>query len=161
MKESIKAKFDDVFAERDARTKAAEAANAAREDARQRAYQDFIQIRNNVIQPAFFEIGEYLKGKGYSSHISTEDATSASDGKLPSITLHFYTGPRPQDIMKWPHFKVTGYPASNEISFYQSTFQGTGRGGTAGSIGGKFPLTKITEDFVSQQFVTVLKTLLA
>jgi hypothetical protein len=79
MKSDIKKGLDDVFAKHEASRKAAAERQQAIQTKEEAFLKEFLEKRDSIIRPAMEAVGQYLKEKGYSSEITTEEDGYSKD----------------------------------------------------------------------------------
>jgi hypothetical protein len=143
VRDEIKSKLDAVFAKHDeSKRKAAEAHN--KESSFLRA---FLNVREETIRPAMDEVGEYVRGQGYTFRISTEEDGLSKGGTnrpIPaSIKIEFPIGEPPTYDIPVPSFKVICEKDTQRVLFHENT-----TGGQSSSAGDA-SLSELTGDILS------------
>jgi hypothetical protein len=148
LRDDIKSKLDAVFAKHDASMrKAAEAQH--KESSFLRA---FLDAREETIRPAMIEVGEYVRVKGYTFRISTEDDGFSKDGKNPipaSIKIEFPIGGLPTYDIPVPCFEVTCEKHAQRVLFHEGTTTGQSSAGDAS-------LSELTGDMIQERILAVV-----
>ncbi len=147
MKEETKSKLDAVF-------KAEQVAKG-----KQEAFlQNFMEAQDTIIRPAMEEIGEYVRGKGYSHEISTEEDGISNDGNNRPISastrITFFLGERQYPRHQFPGFSVI-CDKNQELVFFHESTMSPGRGGHAGGAG-QATLPEVTKDLIQEKISNVL-----
>nr|WMC97924.1 hypothetical protein RAR13_04205 [Aminobacter aminovorans] len=158
MKDDIKSKLDAAFEKHEASKRAAATAKQVAETKEQVFLREFVEARDAIIRPAMEEIGEYVKGKGYSYEVSTEDDQVSLDGRsrsIPaSIRLTMFIGERRYPVNEHPGFSVICEKGQQKVRFHESTMSPM-RGGHAGSAGDAI-LPDLTRDLIQQKILKVV-----
>ncbi|MEY9227674.1 hypothetical protein [Bradyrhizobium ottawaense] len=119
---------------------------------------EFIEARDTIVRPAMEEIGSYVKGKGYSYEISTEDDKPSPDGRsrsVPaSIRLTIFLGERRYPVHENPGFSVICEKEQQKVRFHECTMS-PGRGGHAGPAD-QATLSQITKDLIQEKILKVV-----
>jgi hypothetical protein len=149
LRDDIKSKLDAVFAKHDeSRRKAAEAQH--KESSFLRAFLDACE---KTIRPAMVEVGEYLRGKGYTFRISTEEDGFSKDGKnrIPaSIKIEFPIGGLSTYDIPLPSFEVICEKHTQRVLFHENT-----TGGQSSSAGDT-SLSELTGDMIQERVLAVV-----
>ncbi|MEO8858890.1 MAG: hypothetical protein ABI343_18050 [Burkholderiaceae bacterium] len=131
------------------------------EDSEEAFLQAFYVVQDEVLLPAFSEVGEYVKQRGFAYRIDTHVQGSNPDGQpeVPQVTLRLLIGDgsRHTQDYEFPHFKVLCDPAGRKLIFHQSTIW-TGHGGTSGTLG-QFRLEDATAQMVRDKLVEFVREL--
>lgn len=158
MKHEIKSKLDAAFQRHEASKRAASEAKQVAETKEQVFLREFIEARDAIIRPAMEEIGEYVKGKGYSYEVSTEDDKPSPDGRSrstpASIRLTMFLGERRYPAYEHPGFSVTCEKGQQKARFHENTTS-PGRGGHSGPAG-EAPLPDLTKDLIQEKILKVV-----
>jgi len=158
MKDDIKSKLDAAFEKHEASKRLAAKAKQAAETKEEVFLREFIEARDTIIRPAMEEIGGYVKGKGYSYEISTEDDKPSPDGRsrsVPaSIRLTIFLGERRFPVHENPGFSAICEKGQQNVWFHECTMS-PGRGGHAGPAG-QATLSQITKDLIQEKVMKVV-----
>ncbi|MBR0945949.1 hypothetical protein [Bradyrhizobium liaoningense] len=158
MKDDIKSKLDAAFEKHEASKRSAAEAKQVAETKEQIFSREFIQARDTIIRPAMEEIGGYVKGKGYSYEISTEDDKPSPDGRsrsVPaSVRLTIFLGERRYQVHENPGFSVICEKGQQKVRFHECTMS-PGRGGHAGPAG-EATLSQVTKDLIQEKILKVV-----
>lgn len=158
MKNEISFKLDAAFNKHQTSNlgdvKAKEAAKATE----QSFLKAFLDARDNMILPAMEEVGEFVKAKGYSYEISTEDDEPSLDGQRrstpASIRFTMFLSERRFLSHEHPGFSVICEKSRKMVRFHQNTTL-PGRAGQY-SPAGETTLDKITDDLIQQKILKVI-----
>jgi hypothetical protein len=150
LRDDIKSKLDAVFAKHDeSKRKAAEAQH--KESSFLRA---FLDAREKTIRPAMVEVGEYVRGKGCTFRISTEEDGLSKDGTnrlIPaSIKIEFCIGEPPTYEIPVPSFEVICEKHTQRVLFHENT-----TGGQSSSAGDA-SLSELTGDMIQERILAVV-----
>lgn len=158
MKDDIKSKLDAAFEKHEASKRAAATAKQVAETKEQVFLREFVEARDAIIRPAMEEVGEYVKGKGYSYEVSTEDDKPSLDGRsrsIPaSIRLTMFLGERRHPVHENPGFSVICEKGQQRVRFHESTMS-PARGGHAGPAG-EATLPELTKDLIQEKILKVV-----
>lgn len=158
MKEDIKSKLDTAFEKHEASKRAAANAKEVAETKEQVFLREFIKARDTFIRPAMEEIGEYVKGKGYSYEVSTEDDMPSLDGRSrstpASIRLTMFLGERRHPVHENPGFSVICEKGRQKVRFHECTMS-PAHGGRAGPAG-EAALPDLTNDLIQEKIMKVI-----
>lgn len=158
MKDEIKSKLEATFEKHEASKRAAATAKQVAETKEQVFLREFVEARDAILRPAMEEIGEYVKGKGYSYEVSTEEDKPPLDGQSrstpASIRLTIFLGGRRHPVHEYPGFSIICEKGQQKVRFHESTMS-PGRGGHAGPAG-ETTLAKLTKDLVQEKILKVV-----
>ena len=158
MKDDIKSKLDAAFEKHEASKLATATAKQVAENKEQVFLREFVEARDAIIRPAMEEIGEYIKSKGYSYEVSTEDDKPSLDGRsrsIPaSIRLTMFLGERRYPIHDNPGFSVICEKWHQKVRFHESTMS-PGRGGHAGPAG-ETSVPELTKDLLQERILKIV-----
>jgi hypothetical protein len=162
MKEDTKKSLDTLFEAQKSKKeveikKAEERARSA-----EQFLSDFYKCRDEIIKPAMEEIGKYIKDKGVSFHIeSNDERTDNREYQAASISIRFLTdsGSPSSGRDFFPYVSVVAAKDKQTVWFGESTII-LGRGGHSESTG-EAPLSAITEELIHKKVYAVLKEILS
>lgn len=119
---------------------------------------EFNAARDALIRPAMEEIGEYVKGKGYSYEVSIEDDKPSPDGRSrstpASIRLTIFLGERRRPAHEHPGLSVICEKGQQKVRFHENTTS-PGRGGHSGPAGDT-TLPALTKDLLQEKILKVV-----
>lgn len=160
---TLRSELDAIFAPSDRPEPDAPPLGLGMEDSDDAFVQAFYVYRDEVLAPAFTEVGEYLKSRGFDYRIdaSGPDLRAAGQPETPQFTLRLLIGDgsRHTQPYEFPHFKVLCDPAARSLIFHQSTIW-TGHGGVSGTLG-RFRLEDATAQTVRDKLVEFVRELYA
>lgn len=158
MNNDIKSKLDAAFLKHEASKRAAVEAKQAAETKEQVFLRQFVEARESIIRPAMEEVGEYIKGKGYTYEIFTEDDKSSPDGRgrstPASIQLALFLDERRYPVHDFPNFSIICEKGQQRVRFHGSTIS-PGRGGYSGSAG-EATLSEVTKELVQEKILKIV-----
>jgi hypothetical protein len=158
MKDEIRSKLDAAFERHEASRRAVTEAREVKETKEQVFSRSFSELRDSLIRPAMEEIGQYVKGKGYSYEISTEDEHVATDSRSrstsASIKITLFLDERKHPEYEMPFLSVIAQKERQNVRFHESTMV-PGRGGASGPAG-ETSLAEITPQLIQEKILKVV-----
>lgn len=158
MKDDIKSKLDAAFEKHEASKRAAATAKQVAETKEQVFLREFVEARDAIVRPAMEEVGEYVKGKGYSYEVSTEDDKPSLDGRSrstpASIRLTMFLGEGRYPSHEHPGFSVICEKGQQKVRFHENTTS-PGRGGHSGPAG-ETTLPELKKDLIQEKILKVV-----
>jgi hypothetical protein len=126
MKSDIKKGLDDVFAKHEASRKAAAERQQAIQTKEEAFLKEFLEKRDSIIRPAMEAVGQYLKEKGYSSEITTEEDGYSQDGARRPVSASIRFTIYPDRGAGYPRERFPGLAAicdksGGRVVFHEST----------------------------------------
>lgn len=165
MKENIKAQFDNLFDRYDSEKNKMKEEKEKTLSKEEIFHNQFYELREKVIRPAFEKLGQLLTERGHEYKIEKTDYSISSEYKYekPSITMEIYPdglasykNPTSYSIQRYfPHVGFVAEKLKFNTYFHVSTIS-PNKGGHAGSEG-EYSLDEITEDLIFEKCIKVFK----
>jgi hypothetical protein len=158
MKDEIRSKFDAAFAKREEIKQAAADEQKARETKEEAFLRAFLACRESVMRPAMEEVADYVRSKGHSCEIKTEEYRAAAQrerARDASIRITFFTAKRDRPDYEFPGLAILCNQSAENVLFHETTM-GPSRGGHAGGAGAS-SLVDLTADLIQEKVFNVIR----
>ena len=138
MKDDLKGKLANLFAEDKKQVEKVTQEKDARAKKEAENLAEFLRLRESTIEPAMREIAEFVEAQGWECEIEKSDEERDRDGRASpaKIAMVFFRGTKP-NYYRWhesPYFMVSCVKGSGSVAFNISTIS-PGSGGSSGPSG--------------------------